>query len=437
MPSVIYQILGFFLFKKVFEYNRMWVLYDTLINMSEIEKRDITSLPEWEKDSYKDIEQLSSNEDLRNELNDNLFTQLENGNATVERHNNDIIFKVKDKNARVGSAININWELVSWYSFRINERTLANFLEKEQNTAEVAADYNMMLNKLLVTKNTQNELLDIRQSLDLDIDVTEENIWSVINSLIWYYNDVNNYRDPRRHSKDSRKWFKELKNKSRERYSKLLNIKRDLEERNYNDITLYIEKTEKYLEETQEFDQNWQMIVMKQYPWNISTDIDNTKDARKERKYQKKKLKKNDEFNSDLEAAEVMDESNETLEAMQQELIADLDDTKNLINNSDQLWKGKLTRKIDDFRNTVSNVKSMEELRSTIVRIVYEVENMEADDMYQNKVKIKIKTKIGKLKIKYKGKIPYDLVKTEMINDWSYAEVERECKKCPSLNKLQ
>jgi hypothetical protein len=66
-----------------------------------------------------------------------------------------------------------------------------------------------------------------------------------------------------------------------------MNIKDDLEKRSYGDISPYIVKTQKHLDETQEFDRNWQKIVLKQYPGNIPTDIDNTTDAKKERKYQK------------------------------------------------------------------------------------------------------------------------------------------------------
>ncbi len=407
----------------------MWVLYDSPITMAPIEKRDISSLPEWEKDSYKNIDELKSNIDLKNEINDNLFAKLENGNAAIERHNWNLIFKIKDLNSRVTSTVNINWETFGGYSFRVKRRTLKNFLEKEQNTTETSAHYNALLNKLLVVKNTQNELATMRQNLDFNADVTEDNVWSMINSLIWYYNDVNNHRNPRTYSKDSRKWFKELKNKARGRYSKLLNIKDDLEKRSYKDISQYIKKTQKYLNETQEFDHNWQKIVMKQYPGNISTDIDNTTDAKNERKYQEWKLRKNNKFNSDLEKAEVVDEANETLEVMQAELIADLDDTENLINNSDQKFKGRLTRKIDEFRQTVSKVKSMKEMRVAIVRIVYEVDDMEKNSLYQNKVKLKIKTKIWKLKLKYKWKIPYNLVKTDMINNWSYQTMRQECKR--------
>jgi uncharacterized protein YozE (UPF0346 family) len=57
-----------------------------------------------------------------------------------------------------------------------------------------------------------------------------------------------------------------LKNKAASRYKILKNIKYDLERRSYNNINQYINKTKKYLKETQEFDHNWQKIVMKQYP---------------------------------------------------------------------------------------------------------------------------------------------------------------------------
>ena len=399
--------------------------------MTPIEKRDISSLPEWEKDSYKNIDELKPNIDLKlkNEINDNLFVKLENGNAAIERHNWNLIFKIKDVNSRVTSTVNINWETFGGYSFRVKEKTLKNFLEKEQNTTETTIRYNTLLNKLLVVKNTQNELITMRQNLDFNADVTEENIWSMINNLIWYYNDVNNYRNPRTYSEDSREWFFELKNKARERYSVLKNIKYDLEKRSYSDAKKYINETKKYLKDTQKFDQNWQDIVLKKYPWNIPVSINNSTDAKKERKYQEWKLDKNNKFNNDLEQAKILDETNESLEAMQRELIADLDDTENLINNSDQKFKGKLTRKVDEFRQAVNKAESMKEMRATIVRIVYEVDEMEKNSLYQNKVKLKIKTKIWKLKIKYKGMIPYNKIKIEMEKNWSYQKMKQECKK--------
>ena len=397
--------------------------------MAPIEKRDINSLPEWEKDNYKNIDELKSSIDLKNEINDNLFDKLENGNAVIERHNWNLIFKVKDKNSRAASMVNINGENFWGYSFRIKEKTLKNFLEKEQNTAETSAHYNSLLNKLLVVKNTQNELLTMRQNLDFNADVTEDNIWSMINSLIWYYNDVNNHRDPRTYSKDSRKWFRELKNKARSRYSKLMNIKDDLEKRSYKDISQYIKKTQKYLNETQEFDHNWQKIVMKQYPWNISTDIDNTTDAADEFWYQKTKYKKNNELSNDIENAEILDESNEAMEAMQQELINDLSDTKNLINNSDQIWKKRIISQINEFENTVKKVKSMKELRIAMVWVIYQIEELEKKNIYKKKVKEKIKLKIWWLKIKYKRKLKYNNTKQDMISNWSYQTMKQTCKR--------
>jgi hypothetical protein len=54
--------------------------------MAPIEKRDISSLPENEERTFKNIDELKSNDDLKREINDEFFDKLESGDATIERH---------------------------------------------------------------------------------------------------------------------------------------------------------------------------------------------------------------------------------------------------------------------------------------------------------------------------------------------------------------
>ena len=117
----------FFLFKKYFTYNRIWILYNSLNKeMVQIEQRDIKTLSEWRKDKYKNIEKIGSDAKLKEKINDNLFKKLEEGNAVIEKYGWYLIFKIKDNNSM--STINIDWEEFFWYSFRVKEKALIKFL---------------------------------------------------------------------------------------------------------------------------------------------------------------------------------------------------------------------------------------------------------------------------------------------------------------------